>query len=1354
VLQGNDPVTIDAEAARRWQQVKQLLDELLPLERSQRGAVLERIGTDHPQLRSEVESLLSAYEENPSFLVETGGLFSRGGSTSWAGRVVGAYRLEAQVGEGGMGSVYRASRTDGLYERPVAVKLIRSELATQVVLRRFANERQILARLEHPNIARLLDAGFANTEQPYLVLEYVQGVPLNAYCDVVRLSITERLELFLQVLGAVQYAHAHLVIHRDLKPSNILVTEEGQARLLDFGIAKLLEDGEGRETELTVLGGRVMTPDYAAPEQIAGEPVTTATDVYALGVLLYELLSGERPYSLKSRSRITLEDAILNAEPLPLARVPVDMASAAARATTPRKLARALKGDLETIAGQALKKNPRERYATANAFAEDIGRFLRGEVVLARRDSVSYRAYKFARRHWRGIAAATALTLSLLGGLAATSYEAEVASRQRDLALKAQSSSLTQTAAARLKQGDLASALGIILEVLPSQHASGAYQPEALSVFHEAQAADALILSMTGHAERVWYASFSPDGQRVVTASLDTTARIWDASIGRELARLGHTDSVHYAAFSPDGARVVTASSDKTAHIWDVATGRELVRLAGHTGQVLSASFSSDGHRVVTASPDGTARVWDVLTGRQLTLITVPGRVTCADFSPDGLRVATAADDQMARVWDALTGRQLGVLRGHTDRVWSVAFSPDGSRIVTASEDRTARVWEVATGNLLVVLSGHGDRVNVAAFSPDGRRIATASDDGTARVWDATTGHPLTLLSGHTDRVWSAAFSPDGRRIVTASTDRTARIWDVAMARDVTPLVGHTGRVWSAAFSPDGHHVVTSSFDQTARIWDRATGQTVLTLRGHSNGLSSAMYSPDGRRVVTSSDDQTARVWDVTTGQTITQLKGHTDRVSAAAFSPDGTRVVTSSLDKTARIWDAVTGRELTRLVGHTGRVWSAAYSADGRFVVTASNDNTARVWDAATGREVLILSGHTDRVWTVAFSPDGMTVATGSEDRTARLWDARNGQLLRVFDGHEGRVSNIAFSPDGRSLVTTSDDRTARLWDVATGEQLALLGGHADSVVGAQFSPDGQEVVTASLDQTARIYRLHMLPLATQIEWAQLAHFDPLSSTDRARLGLGEPPDVRHWPAAASRCDQAAAAPYDPDRRAPGWLLEEITADLATRACAQGAAADASQVYERGRVLTASSRFAPAREALQQALAQHHRAAGVDLADLLSRPDSGLLDVPRAVLLYEQAFNAGVTIAGFRLGELHEHGVKGQAGAPYELRPDPGQAWAWYEKAAAAGDPSALARLGAQKEEAASMTFDVARRNALLLEALKVYSAAAERARREAWPDDAWRAWRYHRASLARLLGREGMEPAVAKVYQEIQRQ
>lgn len=1334
-------------AARRWQQVKRLIDELLMLEPARRLAALERIGAEDPRLKSEVESLLAtAHEQNAGLVAqaETLELGRRDRGGAWVGRVLGAYRLIEQAGEGAMGTVYRAVRTDGLYDRPVAVKVIRGELSTELVQRRFASERQRLARLEHPGIARLLDAGLVDTGQPYLVTEYVLGLPLTAYCDQRQLPIGERLLLFLQVLSAVQHAHAHLIIHRDLKPSNILVSHEGQVRLLDLGIAQLLTEGQSRETAFTLLGGSA----HAAPEQVAGDEVTTATDVYSLGVLLQEVLTGEGPYALESPSRSALEEAILRAEPVPLTRARLDAAAAQARGTTPRMLARILRGDLEAIVAQALRKDPQERYPTASAFAEDIVRLLKDEVVLAQRAGTMYRARKFARRHSGLVAAMSAVALVFLGGLAATLYALERAERQRDRALDAQSSALTQTAAALLKEGDIPGSEGIILEVLSRESTAGSYAPQTLSVFHETRSADSQVLALTGHTDRVWAAAFSPDGQRVVTASSDGTARIWDAVLGLTVRRLtGHTGFVYRAVFSPDGSRVLTASADKTARIWDAATGRELVRLIGHTRALTSAAFSADGQHVVTASADGTARVWDAPTGRQRVVLHVPGGVTSATFSPDGHRVVTAAADGSVRVWDVSKHRQLMVLNGHTGAVWWAAYSRDGKRIVTASDDRTARVWDAASGRLLAVLSGHTDRVNVAAFSADGRRIVTASDDGTARIWDAATGRQLALLGGHTDRVSWAAFSPDGQRVVTASTDGTARIWDVGLPRDVIPLQGHTGRVWSAAFSPDGLHVVTASFDRTARIWSSATGRPVMTLRGHAEGLSSAAYSPDGQRVVTASDDRTARIFDVATGRQLVVLRGHTGAVTSAAFSPDGERVVTSSLDRTARIWDATTGRELLSLAGHGGRVWSARFSPDGRLVVTASSDHTARLWDATTGRQVMVFSGHTDRVWTAVFSPDGTKVLTGSEDRTARLWDVSTGQLLRVFTGHEARVSSVGFSPDGRYIVTASDDRTARVWDTATGQQVALLGGHDGSVVSAMFSPDGQSVVTASLDGTARIWRLHLLPLAAQIEWARAARFDPLSSSERARLGLGPPAGVRVWPDTASKCDEAAAALYDPDRRAPGWLLQQINPELATRVCA-GGSGDGAQLYEWGRALAASGRFRLAHEAFEQALGLRYRAAAVDLADLLTRPDAGMLDGARAVALYEQAFNEGVTQAGFRLGEAYEQGVKGG-----EVTPDRGRAWLWYEKAAAAGDPGSLARLG-EREDAAAAQAPGARRQALLLEAFRYYAAAAERARVEDWPDQLWRPWRYRRASLARLLAREGMTQDVADVYRDVEHQ
>ena len=304
-----------------------------------------------------------------------------------AGALVGPYRLISELGQGGMGVVWLAQRADGEVKRPVALKLPIISLHNRTLADRFTRERDILAQLTHPRIARLYDAGVTDRGQPYLALEYVEGEKIISYCDTRRLGVKARLQLFLQVLGAAQDAHTNLIVHRDLKPANILVTKEGDVRLLDFGIAKLLTDGEANETEITRMGGSALTPDYASPEQIAGSTVTTASDVYSLGVILYELLTGGRPYKLKRDTRSGLEDAILAAEPARPSQTAAGDSTARARGVTAKRLARNLKGDLDTIVLKALSKQPAQRYATADAFAQDIERYLGGEAVLAQPES-------------------------------------------------------------------------------------------------------------------------------------------------------------------------------------------------------------------------------------------------------------------------------------------------------------------------------------------------------------------------------------------------------------------------------------------------------------------------------------------------------------------------------------------------------------------------------------------------------------------------------------------------------------------------------------------------------------------------------------------------------------------------------------------------------------------------------------------------------------------------------------------------------------------------------------------------------------------------------------------------------
>jgi serine/threonine protein kinase/Tfp pilus assembly protein PilF len=435
--------TLDPEL---WLTLSPRLDEALDMADEERTVWLSALRVEDPVLAHQLEDLLDAHR-----MISKEGFLERSvalsGKRGLAGQRLGVYTLLSQIGQGGMGSVWLAQRNDGRFERRVAVKFLNIAFVGKSGEERFKREGNILARLAHPHIAELLDAGVTNAGQPYLVLEHVDGANIDRYCDQRKLGVRARIQLFLDVLQAVALAHANLIVHRDLKPSNVLVRNDGQVKLLDFGIAKLLED-DGHSIGVhtpTIEGFQALTPECAAPEQLRGGPITTATDVYALGVLLYVLLTGQHPSGHGSRTAADLVRAIVDADPIPPAdavicneRVSAEgvVRNAANRASTPTKLNRMLRGDLETILTKALKKEPSERYASVTALADDLSRYLKNEPISARPDTIAYRTAKFVRRHRAAVALAALACVATVAGVTGTLVEARRAHTQRDFALR------------------------------------------------------------------------------------------------------------------------------------------------------------------------------------------------------------------------------------------------------------------------------------------------------------------------------------------------------------------------------------------------------------------------------------------------------------------------------------------------------------------------------------------------------------------------------------------------------------------------------------------------------------------------------------------------------------------------------------------------------------------------------------------------------------------------------------------------------------------------------------------------------------------------------------------------------
>ncbi len=1092
----------------------------------ERAAFLDQACGRDTELRGHVERLLKAHPNVGGFLQSP----AQGAASTIdeppiaerTGAIVGPYRLMEQIGEGGMGLVYVAEQQRPV-RRKIALKVIKPGMDSRDVIARFEAERQALALMDHPNIAKVFDAGTTDTGLPYFVMELVKGVPITDYCDQAQLTPRERVQLFIPVCQAVQHAHQKGIIHRDLKPSNVLVTlHDGTpvVKVIDFGVAKAIGQNLTEKTIYTRFAQMIGTPLYMSPEQaeMSGLDIDTRTDVYALGVLLYELLTGTTPFDRQRIQTAAFDEIrrIIREEepPKPSTRLSTlgstSPTVSAHRKSELNKLSALVKGELDWIVMKCLEKDRTRRYETANGLARDVQRYLADESVEACPPSSAYKLRKFGRKHRKALVTAASFAVLLLAGTVLSAWQAvraTVAEREAErhslVAVANEEKARSSEQAAGRERDEVRGLNDRLRRLLYTSQMSLAHHAwndgglarlkELLEEARPKPGQDDLRGFEWNYLNRLYKSgrlkleeggfpniicsAISPDGKRMATSveedgSNRGVLKVWDAATGRVVWRSkGHEGSVWGLSYSPDGKRLASAGSDHKVRVWELEDGHEPLELVGHSDFVAGVAFNHDGSRIASASWDGKVNLWDACAGGPPTLSfkghTSP--VFGLAFSPDGARIASAGDDLVVRTWSTSDGHEILMRAGHTAAIHGVAYSRDGARIASASEDGTVCVWDASKDAPPIRLLGHTGTVWAVAFHPDGKRLASVGFDGAVKLWDVTGERaPLTLKGGGKN----LAFSPDGRRLLSLCIDNTVKIWDVPASgidAETGVLRGHTKAVNDLAYSPDGARMASASDDGTVRLWDLHKARALRTLKQHDGWAVSVTYSPDGTRIASAGSDGLIFVNDPETGEILHRLVGHTGQV-AVKFSPDGTRLASAGHDRTVRIWDTATGREVLKHRGHNDLVWDLAFSPDGTRLASSGFDHAAKVWDVARGVELLTIPAHSI-LHSVAYSPDGTRLTAGSGEGIVYVWDATTGREVLALKGHSDRAWGVAYSPDGSRIASSSNDQTVRVWDAATGQETLTLTGHAGEVWNVAFSPDGRWLASAGADHVIRLW-------------------------------------------------------------------------------------------------------------------------------------------------------------------------------------------------------------------------------------------------------------------------------------------
>jgi serine/threonine protein kinase/WD40 repeat protein len=1090
-----------------------IFDQARNLSAGERSAYLDRTCGGDTELRRQVEQLLQTDGGTPNTgdpetptTVDASEWPTDMPQPALPGMRIGRYKLIQEIGEGGGGVVFLADQEEPVRRR-VALKIIRLGMDTEEVIARFQVERQALALMDHPNIAKVLDAGATPTGRPYFVMELVKGSKITEYCDTNRLTIDERLRLFLPVCQALLHAHQKGIIHRDIKPSNILVSSHDGApvpKVIDFGIAKATG---GRLTDQTLYTSHEHffgTPAYMSPEQAGAEgnvDVDTRSDVYSLGVLLYELLTGVTPLDRKKLEDLSEDEVrrhIREVEPpRPSARLAaMDAAELAEiaqkRRLDPRKLIAQLRGDLDWIVMKCLEIPRQRRYDSASALAADVQRHLDNEPVSAGPPSTLYRLGKFARRHQAALATATVFVVLLLGSTAVSLWLAQraetaatEANEQRKVAEQQRAEADKQKLAVQVAYNrmDVTAALSQLEQNNPNQ--AVAYLTRALRPAPDNRNAESLL-----------YSVLSTQNWLLPTANVPSNTTV--------------------LAVNPASGRVATIGDNNMVRVTDLATGRLLATMTQES-LLLSMAFSANGNRLLTletnglrgsanrgfAGPGAGARGRGGDNGGPP--IGNRGRGTGLRQNQPGRGPRGGGPDVLrgiVRVWEAGTGQALTPANPFPTGVSFPQLSVDGTKIFLVFGNpanpstpvrgpggitSSAGIFDVATGQPMYPTINFSADILAAGWSADGSKIAVAwrengpgNAGGLLGVWDLITGRPVFTPMRTEGLTRSVVFSPDGAHLATTSGD-FAYIWDAATGQVLPNNPQHDGTINDAVFSANSLAFATASDDGTARMWSTATGRGYGEPMRHESPVRTVAFSNNGQYLITGSADDTARLWQAGTPESAGKpwsapmLGG--GEVSGAYFNPDGRSALTEAGGWGVEKWNFPDGNVATRpIVGLTPN----AFSKDGRRFVALAPDGAVWVYDTATLQPVSPALHRDGAVQAAAalharLSADGKLLALEMDNRSVRVWDVATGQAVSPVIPLENRVGghNLELSEDGKKLLAMTNESTARVWDATTGQALSAPLQHDGNVpiFAAAFSADGQDVLTAATDREVRVW-------------------------------------------------------------------------------------------------------------------------------------------------------------------------------------------------------------------------------------------------------------------------------------------